>query len=119
DAVSAHPRLELHTRPTLTSLVFRYVPAATPHCAAPATGDPAVDAGVRAEAHADAVNAALRRRLLREGRAVVGRTELPGEGPGRVRLKLTLLNPHTTAFQVERLLEAVVAAGHAEEAGSR
>ncbi|WP_308117524.1 pyridoxal phosphate-dependent decarboxylase family protein [Streptomyces anatolicus] len=97
EAVRAHPRLELHADPVLTAFVFRYVPEGA---------DPA---------HTDRVNAALRRRLLREGRAVVGRTELPGEGPGRVRLKLTLLNPHTTSAEVERLLHTVVAAGQAEE----
>lgn len=102
--MAAHPRLELHGQagagePVLTAFLFRYVPGA-------ADAD-----GVRA----DEVNAALRRRLLREGGAVVGRTELPGEGPGRVRLKLTLLNPHTTVVEVERLLAAVVAAGMAEE----
>ncbi|MCP3820655.1 pyridoxal-dependent decarboxylase [Streptomyces sp. A3M-1-3] len=95
EAVRAHPRLELHAAPVLTAFLFRYT-----------TADPA---------HADQVNAALRRRLLREGRAVVGRTELPGEGPGRVRLKLTLLNPHTCPADVERLLHAVAAAGQCEE----
>jgi L-2,4-diaminobutyrate decarboxylase len=94
-AVRAHPRLELHADPVLTAFLFRYLPA-----------DPAL---------ADRVNAGLRRRLLREGRAIVGRTELPGDGLGRIRLKLTLLNPHTTAGEVERLLHAVVAAGQAEE----
>ncbi|MEU4212469.1 aspartate aminotransferase family protein [Streptomyces sp. NPDC026206] len=95
--VTAHPRLELHTTPVLTTTVFRYRPA---------SGTPA---------EADHLNAALRRRLLREGRAVIGRTELPGQGPGRVRLKLTLLNPHTTPAEVESLLHTVVAAGRAEE----
>ncbi|WP_430981021.1 pyridoxal phosphate-dependent decarboxylase family protein [Streptomyces luteoverticillatus] len=95
--VRAHPLLELHTTPVLTTAVFRYRPA---------SGLPA---------DADRVNAALRRRLLTEGRAVVGRTELPGRGPGRVRLKLTLLNPHTTPAQVDALLATVVAAGQAEE----
>ncbi|MER6950134.1 pyridoxal-dependent decarboxylase [Nonomuraea sp. NPDC000554] len=94
-AVRAHPRLDLHADPVLTTFLFRYLPS-----------DPA---------RADRVNAGLRRRLLREGTAVVGRTELPGEGPGRVRLKLTLLNPHTTPAEVERLLQGVVAAGKAEE----
>ncbi|MEU0572818.1 aminotransferase class I/II-fold pyridoxal phosphate-dependent enzyme, partial [Nonomuraea sp. NPDC005983] len=94
-AVRAHPRLDLHADPVLTTFLLRYLPS-----------DPA---------RADRVNAGLRRRLLREGTAVVGRTELPGEGPGRIRLKLTLLNPHTTPAEVERLLQAVVAAGQAEE----
>ncbi|WP_446040554.1 pyridoxal phosphate-dependent decarboxylase family protein [Streptomyces sp. SID1121] len=96
--VREHPRLELHAEPVLTVFLFRYLVGEG--------DDPAV---------LDRVNASLRRRLLREGRAVVGRTELPGEGPGRVRLKLTLLNPHTTPAEVERLLHAVVAAGRAEE----
>ncbi|MFJ1702829.1 pyridoxal phosphate-dependent decarboxylase family protein [Kitasatospora sp. NPDC088346] len=96
-AVRAEPALELHCEPVLTTVVFRYRPA---------DGDPAT---------ADRVNAGLRRALLRDGRAVVGRTELPGDGPGRVRLKLTLLNPHTTAADTTRILSAVVRAGRAEE----
>nr|WP_055484481.1 pyridoxal-dependent decarboxylase [Streptomyces sp. WMMB 322] len=104
EAVRAHPRLELHADPVLTAFLFRYVPENPEN---PEYTDPS---------HADRVNAGLRRRLLREGRAVVGRTELPGEGPGRVRLKLTLLNPHATPADVERLLHAVAAAGQAEEA---
>ncbi|WP_329034293.1 pyridoxal-dependent decarboxylase [Streptomyces sp. NBC_01725] len=105
-AAAAHPRLELHGGggpgggdPVLTAFLFRYVPAE----------------GAADGARTDHLNASLRRRLLREGGAVVGRTELPGEGPGRVRLKLTLLNPHATVAEVERLLDAVVAAGVAEE----
>ncbi|MFE3599586.1 pyridoxal phosphate-dependent decarboxylase family protein [Streptomyces sp. NPDC059142] len=104
-AVREHPRLALHSEPVLTAFLFRYVPHGT-H----ARGDGTADA-----ARSDDLNARLRRRLLREGRAVVGRTELPGEGPGRVRLKLTLLNPYATADDVDRLLAAVVAAGQAEE----
>ncbi|MDH6575022.1 pyridoxal-dependent decarboxylase [Kitasatospora sp. MAP5-34] len=99
---AAHPQLELHTAPVLTTAVFRYLPQRD---------------GLRDDPRAvDVVNAALRRRLLREGRAVIGRTELPGEGPGRIRLKLTLLNPHTTPAGIEQLLRLVVAAGQAEEA---
>ncbi|MBO8183935.1 aspartate aminotransferase family protein [Streptomyces sp. DW4-2] len=100
EAVRAHPNLELHADPVLTAFLFRYLPES------PRNIDPE---------RVDRINAGLRRRLLREGRAVVGRTELPGEGPGRVRLKLTLLNPHATPAEVERLLDAVVAAGRAEE----
>ncbi|WP_232778585.1 pyridoxal phosphate-dependent decarboxylase family protein [Carbonactinospora thermoautotrophica] len=95
DRIAAHPRLELAAEPVLTTVVFRYLPT---------TGDP------------DRVNAALRRRLLRAGRAVVGRTELGGAEPGgRVRLKLTLLNPHATRADVDALLAAVVAAGAEED----
>ncbi|PJE96829.1 aspartate aminotransferase family protein [Streptomyces carminius] len=100
-AVRDHPRLELHCDPVLSAFLFRYLP----------------ERGADDPERVDRLNAALRRRLLREGRAVVGRTELPGEGPGRVRLKLTLLNPHTTAADVERLLHTVAAAGEAEENG--
>lgn len=85
--IAAHPRLELDAEPALTSVVF----------------------GHRA---GDAVNAALRRRLLCEGRAVVGRTE----AAGRVRLKLTLLNPHARPADVDALLAVVVDAGDREAA---
>ncbi|MFE2595573.1 pyridoxal phosphate-dependent decarboxylase family protein [Streptomyces sp. NPDC059396] len=106
-AVRDHPRLDLYAEPVLTAFLFRYLPTHTDTGTNP---DPDPD-----PSRTDAINAALRRRLLREGRAVVGRTELPGTGPGRVRLKLTLLNPHTTPAEVERLLHMVVAAGRAEE----
>ncbi|MEX2291480.1 MAG: aminotransferase class I/II-fold pyridoxal phosphate-dependent enzyme [Mycobacteriales bacterium] len=89
--VLAEPALTLARPPVLTTVVFRYLPA-----------DPA---------RSDEVNAGLRRRLLREGTAVVGRTELDGA----VHLKLTLLNPDATVADVEGLLTLVVAAGHAEE----
>ncbi|MGH3342954.1 MAG: pyridoxal phosphate-dependent decarboxylase family protein [Carbonactinosporaceae bacterium] len=95
-AISAHPRLELVTDPVLMTVVFRYIPRA-----GRGDGDP------------DAVNAALRRRLLREGRAVVGRTELAGA----VHLKLTLLNPHAAEADVDALLAAVACAGEDEERG--
>jgi L-2,4-diaminobutyrate decarboxylase len=98
--VGAHPLLELHTEPTLTTILFRYLPQ---------------DPQRRDPTSVDALNAALRRRLLREGRAVVGRTELPGTDPGRIRLKFTLLNPHTTFSDVETLVHTVVAAGQDEE----
>lgn len=98
--IENHPQLKLHCPPVLTTTVFRYLPRR------PDLQEPIV---------VDAVNAALRRRLLREGRAVIGRTELPGAGPGRVRLKLTLLNPHTTPADVAVLLGAVADAGDACE----
>lgn len=89
--VADHPRLELFADPVLSTVVFRYRPKS--HRADP-----------------DKVNAELRRVLLAEGRAVVGRTE----ADGAVRLKLTLLNPHATTADVDRLLDAVVAAGDKE-----
>jgi L-2,4-diaminobutyrate decarboxylase len=67
----------------------------------------------------DRDNAALRRRLLAEGRAVVGRADtgpaVGGPDAGRVRLKLTFLNPATTPADVDRLLGMVVAAGEKED----
>ncbi|MFE9244012.1 pyridoxal phosphate-dependent decarboxylase family protein [Nocardiopsis sp. NPDC006938] len=86
--VADHPDLELLATPGLTTVVFRY----------------------RAGERSDAVNARLRRRLLDEGRAVVGRTAVHG----RVWLKLTLLNPHTTVDDTAALLAEVVRAGSAE-----
>ncbi|HEX4700799.1 MAG TPA: aminotransferase class I/II-fold pyridoxal phosphate-dependent enzyme [Pseudonocardiaceae bacterium] len=95
--IRTRPTLELHSDPILSTVVFRYLPS-----------DPTTT---------DRTNAELRRSLLRTGRAVVGRTELPGTGPDRVRLKLTLLNPHTTPAQVDDLLTAVVEAGQDIERG--
>jgi L-2,4-diaminobutyrate decarboxylase len=96
--IDEHPRLALDAPPVLTTVVFRYLSAAS---------DP------------DRVNAALRRRLLAEGRAVVGRADtgpaVGGPDAGRVRLKLTFLNPATTPADVDRLLGMVVAAGEKED----
>lgn len=89
-AVRAHPRLQLYRDPVLTTVVFRYLPES---------------------GEADAVNAELRRRLLRDGTAVVGRTELDGA----VWLKFTLLNPNTTGEDLDGLLADVLAAGDKED----
>jgi L-2,4-diaminobutyrate decarboxylase len=100
--IAAEPRLELTAEPVLTTVLFRYLPHSVPDG----------PAGPAATAAVNAVNATLRRRLLAEGQAVVGRTDL---GDGDVRLKLTLLNPHTTEADVDRLLALVLAAGAREE----
>ncbi|MFC1442065.1 pyridoxal-dependent decarboxylase [Streptacidiphilus sp. N1-10] len=94
ERIAAEPRLELTAEPVLTTVLFRYLP----------------QRGAAAGAETDRVNAALRRRLLEQGSAVVGRTEL-GSGPGSVRLKLTLLNPGTSTAELDRLIELVLAAG--------
>lgn len=96
-ALAAHPAFELALRPALTTVLFRYRAA---------HGDP------------DRVNAALRRRLLSEGAAVLGRTRLPGPGgapggAGSLRLKLTLLRPQTTPAELDALLALVAEAGAA------
>lgn len=87
EQISSHSRLRLNRQPVLTTVVFRYAAAAEP----------------------DWINAELRRRLLRAGRAVVGRTDLDGA----VWLKLTLLNPEATERDIDALLAAVTAAGDA------
>jgi L-2,4-diaminobutyrate decarboxylase len=98
-AIDEHPQLFLEAPPVLTSVVFAY----------------------SARTDADRVNAALRRRLLVEGHAVVGRTELGHSRPdgmagdGRVRLKLTFLNPTATPADVDALLKAIVLAGQEED----
>ncbi|MFG2221637.1 pyridoxal-dependent decarboxylase [Streptomyces sp. NPDC048644] len=79
DLVEAHPDLELHSRPTLTTVLFRPTGAA------------------------DATLAAIRRSLLTDGHAVLGRaTTATG-----LWLKATLLNPHTQPGDLENLLKLV------------
>jgi L-2,4-diaminobutyrate decarboxylase len=92
-AIEARPEFELALRPRLTTVLFRYRARHR---------DP------------DLVNAEARRALLAAGRAVVGRTTLPGPdgrpgGPGALRLKLTLLRPETTAAELDALLDLVAA----------
>ena len=102
-AIEARPEFELAFRPALTTVLFRY---RARH------GDP------------DHVNAEARRALLAAGRAVVGRTTLPGPdgdhgAPGSLRLKLTLLRPETTTGELDALLDLVAdAAGAADLPGS-
>jgi L-2,4-diaminobutyrate decarboxylase len=95
----ARPEFELVREPALASVLFRY---AARH------GDP------------DRVNAALRRRLLDEGTAMVGRAELLGPdgkpaGPGALRLRLTLANPQAAEADLDALLDLIAAAGAAED----
>jgi L-2,4-diaminobutyrate decarboxylase len=81
--IGAEPRLELASGATLTTVVFRYRGSST-------------------------LNGALRRRLLRSGTALIGRTTVPGRG---VHLKLTLLNPAARTEDIDELLDAVLEAG--------
>ncbi|MFF3314670.1 pyridoxal phosphate-dependent decarboxylase family protein [Streptomyces sp. NPDC003035] len=92
--ILAEPELELVSPAELTTVVFRFRGV-----------DPA---------RSDALNGALRRRLLESGDALIGRTEAATEGPGspkRVCLKFTLLNPTTTADDIDGLVDAVLDAG--------
>ncbi|WP_460064483.1 pyridoxal phosphate-dependent decarboxylase family protein [Streptomyces sp. YKOK-I1] len=77
--VRDHPGLELHAPPTISTVLFR------------PTG--ATDTAV----------AEIRRRLLTDGHAVLGRARLDG----RLWLKTTLLNPHTRPHDLAALLNAV------------
>ncbi|MFD7504871.1 pyridoxal phosphate-dependent decarboxylase family protein [Streptomyces sp. NPDC059850] len=79
DLIRARPALELYARPTLSTVLFR------PTGAGPAAV------------------AALRRRLLHHGTAVLGRAATP-EG---LWLKATLLNPHIQPGDLRRLLDLV------------
>ncbi|MCX5196665.1 aminotransferase class V-fold PLP-dependent enzyme [Streptomyces sp. NBC_00249] len=74
--LDAHPRFELHAHPTLTTVLFRPTPTDDAHLAD------------------------LRRTLLQDGTAVLGRAT----ADGRLWLKATLLNPHTTARDLDALV---------------
>ncbi|MEV5874931.1 aminotransferase class V-fold PLP-dependent enzyme [Streptomyces sp. NPDC052101] len=77
--VREHPGFELYDQPVISTVLFR-----------PAVAD-------------DAAVAAVRRRLLHEGRAVLGRARLDG----RLWLKATLLNPHIRPDDLAQLLKLV------------
>jgi L-2,4-diaminobutyrate decarboxylase len=79
DLVEWHPGLELWGRPTLSTVLFRPVGADN-----------------------DAV-AGVRRRLLEEGTAVLGRATIDGQ----VWLKITLLRPNASAAEYAGLLDLV------------
>ena len=90
ELVDAHEELELLAPPQTVMVAFGWRPS-----------DRALDADA-----IDAANIAAQRTLLRDGRAVVGRTRLDG----RVALKLTLVNPLATEHDVRELLALVASA---------
>ncbi|NUQ99784.1 MAG: aspartate aminotransferase family protein, partial [Streptomyces sp.] len=75
--IDRHPDLTLHSAPQISTVLFRPTRAS------------------------DEEVAALRRRLLYEGRAVLGRAK----AGGRLWLKATLLNPHTRPDQLDALVK--------------
>ncbi len=77
--IAEHPGFELYDTPAISTVLFR-------------------PAGVD-----DDHVAHVRRRLLTEGRAVIGRARLDG----RLWLKVTLLNPHTRTCDLTALLKLV------------
>ncbi len=104
--VTREPLLELVAPAELTTVVFRY------------RGAPGwwggLAGGEALEEARDALNGAIRRRLLESGAAVLGRTcaSLDGNaGRPRVCLKLTLLNPCTRPDEIDALIDLVLEAG--------
>lgn len=89
-SIAARPDFELACEPTLSTVVFRYLPAG---------GDPDTDH----DGDPAAVNAHVRERLLYESEAVLARTDVAGD----TYLKMTLLNPRTTVEDIDRVLDAV------------
>ncbi|MEV4685282.1 pyridoxal phosphate-dependent decarboxylase family protein [Streptomyces kurssanovii] len=79
DLIDKNPRLELYERPTLSTVLFRPTGAS------------------------DEQTAEIRRALLVQGRAVLGRAR----ADGRLWLKATLLNPHTTSGALQTLTDLV------------
>ncbi|MFJ8080504.1 pyridoxal phosphate-dependent decarboxylase family protein [Streptomyces sp. NPDC096205] len=94
DLITAHPGFELYDRPTLSTVLFRPVPA---------RDDTARDDTATDGTATDDTVAAVRRRLLTDGRAVLGRARQDG----RLWLKATLLNPHTRSDDLAALLKLV------------
>ncbi|MFI6486567.1 lysine decarboxylase DesA [Streptomyces sp. NPDC050564] len=88
----ADPRYDVVVEPSLSTLVFRYIPAAVT--------DPA---------EIDRANLYARKALFASGDAVVAGTKVGG----RHYLKFTLLNPETTAEDIAAVLDLI--AGHAEQ----
>lgn len=91
-AVDAHPSVRRRPGETgISTVLFR-----------PAAADALPDAD------GDALVADVRRRLLAEGRAVLGRAVAQdGDGRSRLWLKATLLHPRTQASDLAELLELV------------
>ncbi|WP_236565369.1 MULTISPECIES: pyridoxal-dependent decarboxylase [Nocardia] len=85
-------QLELVAPVTLTTVVFRY------RCE---------------DLDLDQVNGELRRRLIRSGKALIGRTQVRvhGEGAPRTCLKLTLLNPESTEQDIDLLFDELLRMG--------
>ncbi|MCX4773234.1 aminotransferase class V-fold PLP-dependent enzyme [Streptomyces sp. NBC_01285] len=79
DLITKTPTLDLYEHPTITTVLFR-----------PTDTD-------------DHTVATIRRTLLTRGHAVLGRTHTNG----RLWLKATLLNPHTTPHDLQKLLDLV------------
>ncbi|MGW1717514.1 lysine decarboxylase DesA [Streptomyces sp. NPDC002156] len=92
ELLAADPRYDVVVEPSLSTLVFRYIPAAVT--------DPS---------EIDRANLYARKALFASGAAVVAGTKVGG----RHYLKFTLLNPETTTDDISAVLDLI--AGHAEQ----
>ncbi|MFI1420208.1 lysine decarboxylase DesA [Streptomyces sp. NPDC020731] len=90
--LATDPRFDVVVEPSLSTLVFRFIPAAVT--------DPA---------EIDRANLYARKALFASGDAVVAGTKVAG----RHYLKFTLLNPETTTSDITTVLDLI--AGHAEQ----
>ncbi|GAA2957289.1 aspartate aminotransferase family protein [Streptomyces enissocaesilis] len=90
--LAADPRYDVVVQPSLSTLVFRYVPA-----------------DVTGPAVIDRANLYARKALFASGDAVVAGTKVGGKH----YLKFTLLNPETTLSDIAAVLDLI--AGHAEQ----
>ncbi|MET9729763.1 lysine decarboxylase DesA [Streptomyces sp. NPDC006458] len=90
--LAADPRYDVVVEPSLSTLVFRYIPAAVT--------DPA---------EIDRANLHARKALFASGEAIVAGTKIGG----RHYLKFTLLNPETKTSDIAAVLDLI--AGHAEQ----
>ncbi|MBD0747439.1 aspartate aminotransferase family protein [Streptomyces sp. CBMA152] len=90
--LAADPRYDVVVEPSLSTLVFRYIPDA-----------------VTSPAEIDRANLYARKALFASGEAVVAGTK----AGGRQYLKFTLLNPETTVHDIAAVLDLI--AGHAEQ----
>ncbi|MEU0031844.1 lysine decarboxylase DesA [Streptomyces sp. NPDC006335] len=90
--LAADPRYDVVVEPSLSTLVFRYIPSSVT--------DPA---------EIDRANLYARKALFASGDAVVAGTKVQG----RHYLKFTLLNPETTVEDMSVVLDLI--AGHAEQ----
>lgn len=92
--IAATDGLDLVAEPLLSTVIFR--------CRA-------TDAAPVADE--SAWNAAVRRKLMAEGRALLARTKISGpDGSPQVHLKLVFLNPATTNEEIDGLLTDITAA---------
>lgn len=90
--LAADPRYDVVVEPSLSTLVFRYIPA-----------------DVTSPTEIDRANLHARKALFASGEAVVAGTKVDG----RQYLKFTLLNPETTVHDITAVLDLI--AYHAEQ----